>query len=94
MKRLVLAGVLVAGCVPKVAEPVVAQPSGECRADAAREMVGKPFDAALQKDAMAKTGAKLVRVIRPGDVVTKDYRPNRLNIDLDAQDVVVSLRCW
>lgn len=38
------------------------------------------------------TLARNVRVIRPGDAVTEDYRPDRLNLDLDANDVI--LRPW
>ncbi|WP_203293457.1 I78 family peptidase inhibitor [Maricaulis parjimensis] len=33
-----------------------------------------------------------IRVIRPGDAVTMDHRPDRLNLDLDADDVI--LRPW
>jgi hypothetical protein len=37
--------------------------------------------------------AEKVRVISPGDMVTMDYRPDRLNIDLDASGTIVALRC-
>lgn len=33
------------------------------------------------------------RVIRPGDAVTMDYRPDRLNVYLDSQDVVERVNC-
>ncbi|MCJ2187373.1 I78 family peptidase inhibitor [Novosphingobium beihaiensis] len=34
-----------------------------------------------------------VRVLRPGSVVTMDYRPDRLNVDLDANGVIKGFRC-
>jgi hypothetical protein len=33
------------------------------------------------------------RLIRPGEAVTMDYNPERLNIDLDATDVISAVRC-
>ncbi len=36
--------------------------------------------------------ARMVRVIRPGDAVTMDHRPDRLNLDLDEDGVI--LRPW
>jgi len=37
--------------------------------------------------------AEIVRPIHPGDMVTMDHRPERLNIDLDEAGIVVALRC-
>ena len=34
-----------------------------------------------------------IRVIRPGDMVTKDYRTDRLNVELDENDVVTRVYC-
>lgn len=33
------------------------------------------------------------RIIRPGMAVTMDYRPDRLNIDLDEQDRITRVHC-
>jgi len=33
------------------------------------------------------------RVIAPGTAVTKDYRPDRLNIHLDGSNVITRLSC-
>jgi len=35
----------------------------------------------------------VVRVIRPGMAVTMDYVPERLNIDIDAAEVISGVRC-
>ncbi len=34
-----------------------------------------------------------VRVIKPGDMMTMDYSPNRLNIFLDENDIMREVRC-
>lgn len=34
-----------------------------------------------------------IRVIRPGDMVTKDYRTDRLNVELDENDIVTRVYC-
>jgi len=34
-----------------------------------------------------------MRVIRPGDAVTLDYRPDRLNVRLDDDDVISEIGC-
>ncbi len=33
------------------------------------------------------------RLIRPGEAVTMDYNPERLNFDLDDADVISTVRC-
>lgn len=39
-----------------------------------------------------KTG-DLVRVINPGDAVTEDYRPSRLNISLNGAGEIIEVSC-
>jgi hypothetical protein len=34
-----------------------------------------------------------VRILRPGDAVTKDYRPDRLNICIDASETISRVMC-
>lgn len=34
-----------------------------------------------------------VRVVRPGQIVTNEYNPQRMNIDLDGQDQIKAIRC-
>jgi Peptidase inhibitor I78 family len=72
-------------CVPAPA-PVDLTPA--CGADALAAFVGQPL-AALQAHGLPP-GA---RIIRPGDEVTEDFGPSRLNVDLDANDRVTRLWC-
>lgn len=56
--------------------------------------IGKPYDElepVLGDDLVPELGT--LRVIRPGDAVTRDYRLNRLNISLDETDLVTKFYC-
>jgi hypothetical protein len=37
--------------------------------------------------------AQPVRILRPGMAVTMDYRPDRLNIEIDAQEKIARVHC-
>jgi len=76
--------VLTAACAPLAAADPALQP---CGADALQAAVGEPVGAVS-----LPAGVK-VRIIRPGDAVTMDYSPDRLNIELDEDDRVVRVRC-
>jgi hypothetical protein len=76
-------------------EPVPADPAmpGACNADAIQSLVGQPISDAVTEQARTESGSESVRVLRPGDAATMDFRPDRLNIELDGNDVIQSLRC-
>jgi hypothetical protein len=65
-----------------------------CRAaaEALAVWTEKPWEEA--KEAVsAGEGVATVRVIRPGEPVTMDYRANRLNVELDDGDKIVRIFC-
>jgi hypothetical protein len=66
-----------------------------CGAEALAHLVGAPApdDAALAAIRSAPDGPMRVRVIRPGQPVTMDHLPRRLNILLDVDGKVIGLRC-
>lgn len=64
-----------------------------CDADPAQSLVGQVASSGLGARALELTGARSLRWIPPGTAVTMDYRPDRLNIELDAQNRVTALRC-
>jgi len=51
-------------------------------------LIGKPTT-----DAGVPAAGPSVRIIKPGDQVTMDFSPARLNIDVDAAGVITGLRC-
>ena len=77
---------------PPPAATVAALPGG-CDAAKAQFAVGHPPGLALQDQARQRSGARTVRTLRPGQVVTMEYTAERLNLELDASGTVVQVRC-
>ncbi|MBC7471610.1 MAG: proteinase inhibitor I78 [Ramlibacter sp.] len=65
----------------------------ECKAADAQFAVGKNADAALLEQARQRSGSRIARVLRPGQMVTMEYSAERLNLDVDASGKVASVRC-
>ena len=99
MLRTLLAGatLMTLGCAavppPAVNGAAPVQGAGGCDASKAQALVGRQRAAPLSAEALRLTGARDVRWIRPGDMVTMDYREDRLNIHVDAQGRVTRVRC-
>lgn len=64
-----------------------------CDASRVQDYVGRIADADSVRDAVAASGARTVRVIKPGMAVTMDFRGDRLNLRLDADDRIVAVTC-
>lgn len=59
-----------------------------CGAAQYAALVGKP----ITEPGVPAEGSN-VRYIRPGTQVTMDFRADRLNIDIDANNVITGFRC-
>ena len=99
--RIVLTGltmIALTGCTATVSDPGQAVPEASaiqpmsCNLSRAEGFIGKRSDA-VAEDARAAAGAKSVRVIRPGQAVTQDYRTDRLNLETDDAGIVVRTHC-
>lgn len=109
MKELVLMAIALAGCAERQGPPPVetappmmgSRPAGpgaepqidSCGLGSIGDLVGKAVTETMADDARKRSGARAVRVIRPGTMVTMDFRPDRLNIDVDDKGIVTNLRC-
>lgn len=99
MKPVILTAALIpltlAACASRQAsEPSLpSEPVTACRADKVQSLLGQPLTPTLTKQAQERATARTVRVIRPGQAVTMDYRTDRLNIELDSTDRITALRC-
>lgn len=71
------------------APPVAAS----CNADAAQSVVGKAATPDVVEQARTQAGAEVARVLKPGQVVTMEYREGRLNVHVDAGNIIQSVRC-
>ncbi|RZJ10649.1 MAG: hypothetical protein EOO54_21450 [Haliea sp.] len=66
---------------------------GSCDAALAQFAVGRSLDAALEKEVRERSGARVVRPLRPGQMVTMEFNAQRINLDLDIAGKVVKVRC-
>lgn len=103
MKRLLLLSALSAlfassaACAPT---PPNAKPSKpfppqvmQCQADPGQRFVGQAASEDIVEQARVATGAKTVRVLKPGEAATMDFRDDRLNLHLDDHGVIVTVAC-
>lgn len=94
MRKLALATILpliAAGCAPLAPLPGV--PTGECSASGLGNLVGRYANTGLVGRAKQRSGASVARVLRPGQIVTMEYRNGRLNVNVDSQNRVKSFTC-
>lgn len=68
-------------------------PPDTCGIKKAGHVVDMPASPEVLADIRARVGEKNVRVIRPGDAVTMDFRTDRLNVEVGAGGRIERLRC-
>ncbi|QCI13253.1 hypothetical protein E6B08_18595 [Pseudomonas putida] len=66
---------------------------GRCQASGADFAIGKPGTAELLEQARKASGSQMARILKPHDVVTLEYRSERLNLGVDEQGVVTRVNC-
>lgn len=104
MTRPLLLSVLLlaAGCAspapPSNAPPPV-QPAppvsgaAECSNAALAQFVGQKIGQELGARMLRTSGARVIRWVAPGMMVTMDFRPDRLTVNYDAQGLVTTINC-
>lgn len=82
---------------PPVAPPPMGGPMPPqqltCNPEAARAAIGKLATPQVVEQARIDAGAGIARVLRPGQVVTMEFRADRLNVDVNERDAITGLRC-
>ena len=90
-----------AGCATNSSD-LVSRPAGGdsspsttqvCDADRVTGVVGQKVGPELVERARQQAGAETARALRPTDVITMEYNPQRLNLRVDEQDIVTSVNC-
>ena len=92
------AACLVGGCKTMSDDDSVTNAATEdqrfaCDATRVQALVGQNASQALGAEAVRGANARTMRWIRPGDMVTQDFRTDRLNVHLDDQNKVVRIVC-
>jgi hypothetical protein len=89
---LIVAGLALALSACRADGSTASTTAAPCNAEAARGLVGEPKP--TDGEAMQLTGAKTVRQIQPGDMVTQDFREDRVTIETNpASGLVVRATC-
>ena len=76
---------LATACVPETPTP---DPTAACGATDLQYLVGQSADRLEIMKFRRGT-----RIIRPGMAVTMDYSPDRLNIEIDAHEIIIRITC-
>lgn len=84
-----LSGAAVAAPLP-VADPASAS---HCDAGKAADAIGQLPRAEVVETARKAAGAEIVRTLRQGQPITKEFRVGRLNLVLDAEGRITSANC-
>jgi hypothetical protein len=66
---------------------------GACDAARAQALVGREATSALGAEALRLSGARAMRWLPEGSIVTMEYREDRLNIHLDRRNRVARINC-
>ena len=86
---------LLAGCASPgpATGPTGAPLGGACDAAPAQSFVGQNTTAKVMGAARVRSGALMVRVLRPGQMITKEFDAQRLNLEVNAAGRIVAVRC-
>lgn len=71
----------------------VADASKRCDAATVQSAIGKTASQEVVDQIVADSGSGKSRVIKSGQAVTMDFREDRVNIEVDAGNVVTAIRC-
>ena len=64
-----------------------------CDAEPVQRFVGETYTPELGEQARVAAGAKVARALRPGEVVTMEYRYDRLTLTLDESGRISNAAC-
>lgn len=94
-----LAALALAGCsTPGASEPakdaaVADAGHSRCEAKAAEFTIGQKASPQLLEQARTRAGAQNARILKPNDMITLEYRSDRLNLNTDDNLVITRVNC-
>ncbi len=88
-----LSTLLLSACATTPAETVGAEPAETCRREALAAFVGLPATPENGARMLRESGARKLRWVAKGMMVTMDYRGDRLTVYLDAANRVERANC-
>ncbi|WP_296251542.1 I78 family peptidase inhibitor [Pseudomonas sp. UBA4194] len=92
-----MAAMAITGCSTSGSDKQESAPpatfDGRCNADNARAAIGQQATADLLEQSRVKAGAQVARVLKPHDMVTLEYRSDRLNLNADDSGKITRVNC-
>ena len=96
-RAIALLAILGAGCTTVAAnEPPAGHgetPGYECKNEGLDAFVGREPTSEVGTDILNKSGAKVLRWLKPGQIVTMEFRSDRVNVHLNANNRIERVTC-
>lgn len=73
--------------------PAAPRAQQRCDTNGAQWAVGKTNTEHNVNEARKRAGAYMARVLRPGQVTTREFNAERLNLEVDATGRIIAARC-
>jgi hypothetical protein len=64
-----------------------------CDAQPVQKMIGTKLTGSVEDQIKQASSSSKTRVLKPGEVMTMEYDPHRINLILDGQGALTALRC-
>ena len=97
MRQLVTLALLpLAACTIATSDATADNPPatpGTCRSEALAQFVGQPASEDLGERMLRASGARTIRWVPKGGVVTMEFSPQRVTVQLDGSNRVESANC-
>ena len=96
MTRLLLVAapaLLLTACATATAEQPLRPTGGECRSDGLAQFTGQAATAEVGAEILRVSGAQTLQWIGHGQMVTMEFNPNRVRVQLDASNRIEAARC-
>ena len=92
-----LAAAVLAGCstagTSEPAKDTAAAVHTRCESKAAEFAIGQKASPQLLEQARTRAGAQNARILKPNDMITLEYRSDRLNLNTDDNLVITRVNC-
>lgn len=67
--------------------------SQDCDAQPVQKLIGTKLTTSVENQIKQASSSSKTRVLKPGEVMTMEYDPRRINLILDEQGALTALRC-
>lgn len=93
MRKLLVLSTTIALSACTTTSPNNVENPAMCNADNVQSFIGQTYTVEVGADLQNKTGARTMRVVKPGQPVTMDLRQDRLNVGISDNNVIEIINC-